>query len=271
MFKKIFIFLLLYFFIISCSKKDVVDQNINKNPYTTYKEAFDLMQQNEFLASAVKFCEAENLFNEINYSAKSALMCSYNYYIISFYTEAKENLKRFMQRYPVDSNIEYANYLNILISYESILDEKKDLGPLNETKLLINDFINKYPNNEYAIDLRFKLDLINNQLAAKELYIAKFYISQQKWTPAVKRLKNIINHYSTTIFVEEAMHRLVEVYYKLGLIEESKEIASILGYNYNSSEWYAETYKIYNKKYKVKKIKKEDKKSFVSKILEKIK
>ena len=272
MLKKLIFFFVIIQLVLSCSKKDIVENDSLKNPFTVYKEAYRLMKNNEFLASAKKFCEAENLFNEINYSAKSALMCSYNYYIINFYPEAKENLKRYMQRYPVDENIIYANYLNILISYETILDEKKDIAPLNETKEKIESFLEKYPNNEYAIDLKFKLDLINNQLAAKELYIAKFYINQQKWTPAVKRLQNIVEFYNTTIFIEEAMHRLVEVYYKLGLIEESKKVANILGYNYNSGEWYAETYKIYNKQYNVKKLQREkDKKKFVSKILDKIK
>ena len=119
-------------------------------------------------------------------------------------------------------------------------------------------FIKKYPNTDYSLDLVFKLDLINNQLAAKELYVAKFYIKTKKWIPAINRLKNIIKDYSETIFVEEALHRLVEVYYRLGLIEEAKKSAAILGYNHNSSEWYQQSYKVLNKKYKIKKPKKND-------------
>jgi outer membrane protein assembly factor BamD len=94
------------------------------------------------------------------------------------------------------------------------------------------------------------MDLINNQLAAKELYVAKYYITTQKWIPAINRLKIIVKDYSETVFIEEALHRLVEVYYKVGLEEEAKAAAAILGYNYNSSEWYAQSYKILNKNYK---------------------
>jgi outer membrane protein assembly factor BamD len=97
------------------------------------------------------------------------------------------------------------------------------------------------------------LNLVNNQIAAKEMYIAKYYTTTQKWIPAINRLKVIVNDFSETVFIEEALHRLVEVYYRIGLIEEAKASAVLLGYNYNSSEWYAQTYKILNKSYKFRK------------------
>ena len=134
----------------------------------------------------------------------------------------------------------------------------------------------KYPGSDYAIDLKFKKDLIQNQLAAKELFIAKYYISTQKWVPAINRLKIIIDKYDNTIFIEEALHRLVEIHYHIGLEEEAKKYAKILGYNYNSSEWFQQSYKILNKDYKFTKLKtnnieqKKDK-SFFKKIIEKIK
>ena len=140
--------------------------------------------------------------------------------------------------------------------YEQILDEKKDIVPLLKSKEKIELFLNEYPNSEYALDLKFKLDLINNQLAAKELYIAKYYIQSQKWIPAINRLKVIVEKYSETIFIEEALHRLVEVYFIVGLLEEAKTTAVILGYNYNTSKWYENSYKILNKEYKIKKIEK---------------
>ena len=130
----------------------------------------------------------------------------------------------------------------------------------------------KYPNSDYALDLRFKKDLIQNQLSAKELYIAKYYMSVQKWIPAINRLKIIVDDYNQTIFIEEALHRLVEIHYHIGLVEESKRYAKILGYNYNSSEWYEEAYKILNKDYKIvkkKDIKKDN--NLFKKIIEKIK
>ena len=156
-----------------------------------------------------------------------------------------------MRQYPADKNIIYAHYLIAIIYYEQITDEKKDMEPLLKTKNKIDFFLNKYPDNEYAIDLQFKKDLIINQMAAKELYIAKYYISVQKWIPAINRLKSIIENYDQTIFIEEALHRLVEIYYLLGLEEKAKNYAKILGYNYNSSQWFEQSYKILNKDYKI--------------------
>ena len=149
---------------------------------------------------------------------------------------------------------------------------KKDLDPLLKASKEIDIFVKKYPNTDYAIDLKFK-NLINNQIAAKELFVAKYYIKTQKWVPAINRLKIIIDKYDETRFVEEALHRLVEIHYYLGLEEEAKKYAQILGYNYNSSEWFEQSYKIFNKDYKIKKSPKkniENDKTFLKKIIEMI-
>ena len=184
-------------------------------------------------------------------------MASYSLYSINFFDDALQNLERFLKKYPVDENIVYAYYLISIINFEQISDEKKDIGPLLTAKDDIDFFLKKFPESEYAIDLRFKRDLVINQLAAKEVFVAKYYISTQKWIPAINRFKTVINDYETTIYVEEALHRLVELHYKLGLVDESKKYASLLGYNYQSSEWYEESYKILNKNY-VKTAKKVD-------------
>ena len=127
-----------------------------------------------------------------------------------------------------------------------------------------------YPNSDYYWS-KFK-NLIRNQLAAKELFIAKYYISVKKWIPAINRLKKIVRDYDKTIFIEEALHRLVEIHYHLGLEAEAKKYAKILGYNYNSSEWFQQSYKILNKDYKIPKIKKiKNKDNFLKKIIKKIK
>ena len=125
------------------------------------------------------------------------------------------------------------------------------------------------------MDLKFKLGLIENQLAAKQIYIAKYYIKTQKWIPAINRLKLVISDYEETIFVEEALHRLVEVYYNLGLISEAEKTAKILGYNYNSSEWYENSYSLLNKNYKkeqklLEKNSKKDDRGLVKKTIDKI-
>ena len=272
---KFVLFLVTLFFIFSCSNpdKELVYQPTNKlNPFNLYKEGLDAFEINDYFFASKKFSEAELNFDKVELAAKSSIMSSYSLYGIGFYEEALENLERYLKTYPADKNIIYSHYLIAIIYFEQIEDEKKDLKPLIDANNKIDFFLSEYPNSDYAIDLKFKKDLILNQLAAKELFVAKYYISTQKWVPAINRLKVIVNEYDKTVFIEEALHRLVETYYHLGLEGEAKKYAKILGYNYNSSEWFEQSYKIFNTKYNIRKkenLKKE--KSFFKKIIEMIK
>ena len=271
---RIFIFIIIVLFSYSCSKKEVDIIKTNKvDPYQLYNEGYEAFEIGDYFFAEKKFSEAELNFQKEELAAKSALMSSYALYGINFYSEALENLNRYLKKYPADKNVIYAHYLTAIIYYEQISDEKKDLNPLLQAQKEIIFFINKYPESDYALDLKFKLDLVRNQLAAKELYIAKYYIKTQKWVPAIKRLKIIVNEFQETIFIEEALHRLVEIHYYLGLDEEAKAYAKILGYNYNSSEWFKQSYKVFNKNYKIPKIKdlEESKEGFFRKVLNKIK
>ena len=275
MYHKLILIFILVFSLYSCSKDKGLEYEINENkvdPYKLYQEGFDAFERGEYYYAEKKFSEAELNFEIIEFAAKSAIMSSYALYGINFYAEALENLERYIRKYPADKNIMYAHYLIAIIYYEQMSDEKKDLKPLVDADKKIDFFIKKYPNSDYAMDLRFKKDLIQNQLAAKELYIAKYYISIQKWVPAINRLKKIVEDYEKTVFIEEALHRLVEINYYLGLEKEAKKYAKILGYNYNSSQWFEQSYKILNKDYKIKKkVELKQDESFFRKILKKIK
>ena len=275
MYHKLILIFILVFSLYSCSKDKELEYEINENkvdPYKLYQEGFDAFERGEYYYAEKKFSEAELNFEIIEFAAKSAIMSSYALYGINFYAEALENLERYIRKYPADKNIMYAHYLIAIIYYEQMSDEKKDLKPLLDADKKIDFFIKKYPNSDYAMDLRFKKDLIQNQLAAKELYIAKYYISIQKWVPAINRLKKIVEDYEKTVFIEEALHRLVEINYYLGLEKEAKKYAKILGYNYNSSRWFEQSYKIINKDYKIKeKVKVKQGDNFLKKILKKIK
>ncbi len=268
--------IILALFIFSCSQdKKVQYEPVEKeDAYQLYKEGIKAFDERQYFFAEKKFSQAEINFKEVDYAAKASIMSSFCLYGINFYDEALENLNRYLRTYPGDKNVVYAHYLIAVIYFEQISDEKKDLGPLLKAREKINFFVKKYPNTDYAIDLNFKKNLILNQLAAKELYVAKYYISVQKWVPAIKRLKNIVEDYERTIFIEEALHRLVEIHYHLGLKDEAKKYASILGYNYNSSEWFEQSYKILNKDYKIKKKEKdkesEKEKNFLKGILDKI-
>lgn len=270
LFRCLVIFLLL---LNSCTNKEEVAYKPTDllDPYKSYKEGLKAFEENAFFLANKKFSEAELNFEVVELAAKSSIMSSYSFYGINFYTQALENLDNYLTKYPADKNVMYAHYLTALIYFEQISDEKKDIEPLLKTREKIDFFLNKYPDNDYSLDLKFKKDLIINQLAAKELFIAKYYISVKKWTPAIKRLQNIVKDYDKTIFIEEALHRLVEIYYYLGLESEAKKYATILGYNYNSSEWFKQSYKILNRDYKILNEKKPRKKdNLIKRIINKI-
>ena len=270
--------IIIVFTLLSCSKnKEVLYEPTSKvDPYTIYNEAMESFNKNDFYFANKKFTQAELNFKNVNSAAKAAIMSSFCLYSINFYDEAVENLNRFLKLYPADKNVIYAHYLIAVIYFEQISDEKKDLKPLLNADEKIDFFIKNYPETDYSLDLKFKKGLIQNQLAAKEAYIARYYISVQKWVPAINRLKLILEKYDETVFVEEALFRLVEIHYYLGLDDEAKSYAKILGYNYNSSEWFAKSYKILNKDYNLKKDfytkkTKIENKSFLNKIIDKIK
>ena len=276
---RIIVIFLLALNIYSWSKeKDIVYETQKKvSAYNLYKEGIDAFKINDFFFANKKFSEAELNFKNIEFAAKSAIMSAYSLYGINFYEEALDNLNRYLKIYPADKNLIYAHYLISIIYFEQIGDEKKDIDPLLKAYDKINFFLEEYPKTDYAIDLKFKKDLIENQLAAKEMYVAKYYVSVKKWVPAIKRLKLIVKNYEKTVFIEEALHRLVEIHYHIGLEGEAKKYASILGYNYNSGEWFKQSYKVLNKEYKITENinlngkKKEVDKGFFKKILEMIK
>ena len=260
MFKNLLIFLVSFFLLFSCSKKNIEevisepsDEEIAMN---IYAEAVEALKKGDAFYAGKKFKEVENLMLKYKWASKASIMASYAEYSRSAYSNAIFSLERHINNYPADENIPYAHYLIAMCYYEQILDEKKDLKPLLKAKEKFEFIMKTYPDTDYGTDARFKIDLITDQLAAKEMSVARFYMKTEKWIPALNRLKVVIEKYDRTVFVEEALHRLVEVYYRLGLEKEAKQAASILGYNYKSGEWYERSYKVFNKKYKPTKTKK---------------
>ena len=272
--KNLFLIFLITF-LLSCGGPKLDEQAIkppttNEEAIKIYQEGLDGMLEGNFLYASRKFSEAEGMLPQIDWASKSALMSSYCLYNINFYQEAVLNLERFIRIYPASPYISYAHYLIAISYYEQILDEDKDIQPLLVSKKKIEVYLERFPDTDYAIDLKFKLDLVINQLAAKELLIARYYIKNEKWIPAINRLKIIVEKYDKTIFIEEALHRLVEIYYKIGLENEAKSAAALLGYNYNSSEWYERSYKILNKNYKPIQIDKKKDTSLIKRTIKKI-
>ena len=269
---KIFTFLISILLFISCSKENIKKSSINQKSLDlqvieAYEEGMKSLKEGDVLFAAKKFNEAEILFPQSAWAPKAALMAAYSYYSQDYYLDGIQELKRFVKVYPKHKNIDYAYYLLCVSYYEQIVDEKKDLESIINAKKTFNLLISNYPNNEYSLDAEFKLDLINDILASKEMYIGRYYFQRKKWIPAINRFKTVIDEYERTIYAEEALHRLVEVYYTIGLVEEAKKYAKLLGYNYQSSEWYEKTYIVFDKMYEKKKKKKmKEKRSLVKKI-----
>ena len=266
---KIFICFFIIIFFISCSKKDekistINEKNLKRQVYEAYEEGVSSLEKGDALFAAKKFNEAEILFPQSKWAPKSALMAAYSYYTQDYLGDAIAELQRFLKVYPFYENLDYIYYLMAVCYYEQIVDEKKDLQSIINAKKTFEIVINNYPNTEYSLDSEFKLDLINDILASKEMYIGRYYFDKKKWVPAINRFRTVIDEYDRTIYTEEALHRLVEVHYILGLIKEAEKYANILGYNYKSSQWYEKSYIIFNKEYKknsIDKIKKDKKKN----------
>ena len=269
---KIFYILLFVLVLFGCSKDEkkvsiIKESSQELEMISSYNEAYIALNKGDPYFAAKKFLEAEILYPQSKWAPRSALMASYSYYLQNYYTEAISNLQRYLDTYPQDENIIYAHYLIAMCYYESIIDEKRDNGSIIEAKKKFDFILKNYPSTQFAYDASFKLDLIQDILASKEMYIGRHYIKKGKWIAAVNRFKTVVQEYDQTIFVEEALHRLVEINYKLGLVEESQQYAKVLGYNYLSSEWYKKSYKIFNKDYSVNlnKVIRKDKKGVLEK------
>ena len=259
---KIFFLLLLLSLNISCSKdivrKSVINEkSLDLQVLEAYEEGMKSLEYGDVLFAAKKFNEAEVLYPQSDVAPRAALMAAYSYYSQSYYGDSIAELDRFLRVYPNHKDIPYAEYLLGLCYYEQIVDEKKDLETIQNSKKIFVDIVKKYPNSDFAIDSEFKLDLINDVLAGKEMYVARYYVDRKKWIAAINRFKEVVNNYETTIYVEEALHRLVEIYYILGLEDEAQKYANLLGYNYQSSQWYENSYRVFNKSYEIKSIKKD--------------
>tara|TARA_B100000989_G_scaffold108006_1_gene79183 strand:- start:18 stop:851 length:834 start_codon:yes stop_codon:yes gene_type:complete len=269
-FLKIFIiYFLISFFFTNCAKKEktslIVEEDLELQMVRAFREGYDEFRGGDALFAAKKFNEAELLFPQSSWAPKAALMAAYVYYAQDYYFDAEAELKRFIKTYPKNPDLNYAHFLLGMCYYEKIIDEKKDLGPLLKAQNKFNFIIKNYPSSDYALDAEYKLDLIQDYLASKEMYIAGHYMKKKKWIASINRYKTVVEQYEKTIYVEEALHRLVELYFTIGLENESQKYASLLGYNYQSSKWYEKSYKVFNKKYKSKLELKKDKKGMLKK------
>ena len=273
-FQNFFLSIFIILTIISCSEKEekvsLIKENVlEMQMIEAYNEGLKEFNKGDVFFAAKKFNEVELLYPQSIWAPRSILMAAYSYYSQMYFTDAIIEIERFLDKYKNHPNTDYAYYLLAICHYNLIVDEKKDLGEIIKAKEYFILLVEEFPNTDFAEDSKFKLELIEEILASKELYLANYYLEREKWIPAMNRYKKIVNEYDTTIFVEEALYRLVELNYKIGLLDEAKKYTALLGYNYQSSEWYERSYKILNKNYEKKEINKDLKKQ--NSLLKKIK
>ena len=265
-----FIYICIFILILSCSKKieqvsDLKENNLETQMIEVYKEGMEEFEKGDVIFAGKKFSEAELLFPQSVWAPRAVLMASYGYFSQGYYTYAINELERFIVKYKNHPQIDYAYYLLALCHYDQIVDERKDLNEILQAKKYFEIVVNEYSNTDYADDSKFKLQFITEIMASKEMYLARYYVDREKWIPAIKRFQKVVNEYDTTIFVEEALHRLVELNYKIGLIEEAEKYALILGYNYQSSLWYEASYALVSKDYQIKKVDDKDQRETILK------
>ena len=261
------------FLLMSCSNKEPIisqikEVGLDQQMIEAYKEGLELLDVGQGRMAARKFNEAEILYPQSIWAPRASLMSAYSYYYYDSYNDAIQEINRYLKKYPSHQNKDYAFYLKSICYYNQISDEKKDLGPIVEAKKNFEYIMNNYPKSEFALDAEYKLELINEILASKEMYIARFYMKKEKWIPSINRFKKVVKDYDKSIYVEEALFRLVEIHYRIGLEDEAKKYAYLLGYNYQSSKWYENSYRIFNQKFEKKRVIEKNK---TKSILEKIK
>ena len=259
------LYIIVFFLILSCSKNAekatlLKEKNLETQMIEVYKDAMKEFERGDVIYAGKKFGEAELLYPQSIWAPRAVLMAAYGYFSQGYYNDAINEIERFLSKYKNHTQTDYAYYLLALCHYDQIIDERKDLKQIIKAKEYFELIIKNYPNTEYAFDARYKLDFIKEIMASKEMYLARYYVQREKWIPAINRFKTVVNNYERTIYVEEALHRLVELHYKIGLVNEAEKYALLLGYNYQSSKWYEASYRILNKNYSFAKKKKKDQK-----------
>ncbi len=274
-FKLKYSYIIIFFLLISCSKDEkkvevLKEKSLEAQMIEVYNQGMEEFERGDVIYAGKKFSEAELLYPQSEWASKAVLMSAYGYFSQGYYNDAINDLERFLKKYKNHPQTDYAYYLLALCHYDQIIDEKKDLNQILLSQKYFNYIVNNYPNTDYALDSKYKLDFILEIMASKEMYLARYYVQREKWIPAINRFKRIIKEYDTTIYVEEALHRLVELHYKVGLIDEAEKYALLLGYNYKSSKWYEESYKLLNSDYKKEKLAKKDDKETILKKFKKL-
>lgn len=238
----IFLFILV---IQGCSHHD--KQVIVTDPKALYEESVVLIQKEDFGQAIKNFDAIDRDFPASEFAVKSNMMKSYAFYLKGELIDAIFAAEDFIKKYPAHPNVDYMYYMKALCEYDQIVDVERDQKQTIKTKEALEELIIKYPYSKYVEDAKQKSLYTYNAIAGKEMAIATLYQNQGKLIPALIRYKAVVKDYNDTIFIEEALYRMTEIYYKMGIKNDAKMYAAVLGYNYPSSPWYEKAYDLMQK------------------------
>ena len=210
-----------------------------------YSQATNELERRRYERAIAFFEEVERQHPYSAWARRAMLMKAFTYYSDNEYEDAITAIDQFVALHPGNKDVSYAYYLKAMCFYERIRDVGRDQDFTNNAVTALTDVVRRYPDTEYARDARLKLDLTYDHLAGKEMYVGRFYMRYNKHISAINRFKRVLEQYQTTSHVPEALHRLVESYLDLGIVEEARSAAAVLGYNYPGSRWYQDTYKLF--------------------------
>ncbi len=213
-----------------------------------YNEAMDYLQNTQYRDAAQQFDEVERQHPYSVWATKAQLMAAYSYYQSNRYDDAIIALDRFTQLHPANRDVAYAYYLKALSYYEQISDVARDQKMTDLALKALNEVVKRFPESEFARDAKVKIDLTYDHLAGKEMEIGRYYLNQKYYLAAINRFRTVVEKFDTTTHVPEALHRLTESYLALGIQSEARKTASVLGHNFPNSEWYEDSFYLFEGK-----------------------
>ena len=239
-----FLFVILIVFTACSDTKLMTPETEGEKLQILYNDAMELVKKRDFVDAAALFEDIERQYPYSKWSNQAQLMSGFCYYKSNMYNDSLDALERFIALYPGSSKISYAYYLRALNYFEQVNDVERDQVTTAKAKKAFNEVISKFPESEFAIDALTRIDILDDRLAAKEMEIGRFYQFDHQWISAINRYNVVLNEYKTSIYTEEALHRLVEIYYSLGLHEEAKRYAATIQFNFPGSDWYIKSYEL---------------------------
>lgn len=246
--QRLFAVSLVFLTLAACAGRDKDIAYVERPVDQLYLDAYDTLGKHRYDEAAKRFDEVERQHPYSEWARRSMLMAAFANYQANRYEEAIADAQRFISLHPGNESAPYAYYLIAQCHFERILDVGRDQAQTRQAMDALQQVVRRYPDSDYARDARLKIDMTQDQLAGKEMEVGRYYLRSGQTLAAINRFKTVVEGYDTTTHTAEALHRLVEAYVRLGINEEARQVASVLGYNYPGSKWYQNSYALLNER-----------------------